>query len=235
MASNPGLRHALQILDHLASAHRGLGFTELKQRLGVQPATASRLLKVLVEERYLEKTNQGTYCVGPRLASIAQRWTGGSAYGPLIEPIVDELAVASGESAAFVEWGAEGITFRAKREMPESYHYMAVGHTNTNPTTNGFGQVALAWHPDALGRFGQTRHRTALRPQLAAIRRKAVHESRDLGLRLCAAVTAPDGALAGVIGISSLRFTMSAADRQRLKQQVRAAADAAIAAIATTP
>ena len=231
MISHPGLRHALEILHHLAGEPRGLSFTELKSRLGVPPTTASRLLKVLIEERFLEKTSWGHYRVGPRLAGIAQRWSGGSAYAVVVEPVVDELATTSGESAAWVEWGPAGITFRAKREMPESYHYMAVGQTNRNPIANGFGQVALAWHPDQLDNFGQPRHRRVLRDELPVIRKRAVHVHRDLGLRLCAAVSDRDGGLAGVIGISSLRFTMPATERQALKLLVRTAAERARAAI----
>lgn len=221
MVSSPGLRHALQILDLLAREPDGLGFTALREALGVAPPTASRLLKVLVEERFAEKSKQGRYRVGARLASIAQRWTGGSPLALALEPLVDELALASGESAAWVEWGPAGITFRAKREMPESYHYMAIGSSNRDPTTNGFGQVALAWHPEELERFGRPREREALRERLSGIRRTTVHEHRDLGLRLCAAVPGADGGLAGVLGISSLHFDMPAARRAQLKRLVR--------------
>ncbi|MDA3962706.1 MAG: helix-turn-helix domain-containing protein [Planctomycetota bacterium] len=220
MASSPGLRHAIAIIELLAQEHQGQSFTTIRDTLGVQAPTASRILKVLLEESCIEKTTTGLYCLGTRMASMAQRFCGGSPLVPLVEPLVEELAQASGESAAYVEWGASGITFRAKQEMPESYHYMAVGHTNGNPLTNGFGQLCLAWFPEELERFGDARQRRDLEPRLATIRSDGYHETEDIGLRIVAPVIDATGRLAGAIGVSSLRFDMSRSDRERLRALV---------------
>ncbi len=71
--SNISLRRGHKILRLLAGRSKGLGFEEIRRRLEVPPATASRLLKAMMTEQLVEQNQaQGRYIAGSALTQLAR-------------------------------------------------------------------------------------------------------------------------------------------------------------------
>lgn len=57
----------LDMIEVLAEEQKGLGVTELANRVGLHKSTAHRLLATLARRNYIEKTEAGTYKIGLKL------------------------------------------------------------------------------------------------------------------------------------------------------------------------
>lgn len=209
--NSPGLRSSLAILARLAD-NGSLPFTRLRREVNLPAATVSRLLKVLAEEGWVAGGGPEPWRPGPAYRAAAWRLAPSADLGVLVQPIVDSLAEATGESAAFVEWGGDGIVFRAKHERSESYHYMDVGRRNRNVLDHPFALTCLAHcDPAAWRRFATAARRMSLDLEkvLTTIHNEGVHVGRDKALRVVAPVRAHDGAFLGAIGIARIGATDS--------------------------
>lgn len=236
----PGLRQALAIVTRISCGDAdGVGFTQLRRELGDLPApTLARLLRVLVEEGWVRKTAAGLYACGSAFSSVAERIVRLLPdSGKIMTPVVQALAETTGESAAYAEWAGRGFVFRAKQEMPESFHYIPVGRVNPDLWVNGFGRVCLAHQPAAtIDRIlkahagADSATAAAQLAGLARIRKLTVwvSEEKDQRTRIVAPVLT-DGGLAGVIGISVPRQALPAAWVTRRRKDVLAAAAKAAA------
>lgn len=210
--SSPGLRRGLQIIDALARDER-LGFTDLRRELDdVSAPTLSRLLKVLVDEGWVIPSSESMpgYRLGPRSLAMAGNALGADDPERRRREAVQQLAEATGESAAWVRWDGRSICFELKHEMPDSYHYMAIGRHNDG-IENGF---VLAAHVAA------GNGTAAQRGQLA---KHAVVEHHDRGLRVVAPVVSA-GQVLGLVGISALVADFTADQRAAIYAAVRQAA-----------
>ncbi len=229
-----GLRKSIAIVGVLANRSGTVSFMEFRRELGLPSATLSRLLKVLIDEGWVLRCENGEYSCGPALIHDAEQIAAANSVGRKLQPIVTRLAHDSGESAAYVEWAGDGFVFRCKEEMADSYHYIDVGTRNLDCIYNGFGVVSVAFQgiqyaqtvvarrvdPDQVGAELE-RH--------AAIRRDRFLLSYDKGTRFLASV----GAKGGVIGISMLPRELSDDSIRRLTHQVRAAAEEAETTLTT--
>jgi IclR family KDG regulon transcriptional repressor len=63
----------LRILEALQGASSGLGLKAICDQTGINKSTAHRFLKHLERERYLLRTEAGTYLIGPRLSQLSAR------------------------------------------------------------------------------------------------------------------------------------------------------------------
>jgi DNA-binding IclR family transcriptional regulator len=232
---------ALAVADVLAAGPRGFG--ELRAGLGGLAApTLSRLLRALVAAGLVTKREDG-YRVGPRLERTARRLVGGLDPAALVEPVLAELAQATGDSAAFYGWHDAGLTLRATCEVPESFHYMPVGQAVPELTQHGFAQAVVAQLPEHERRSCWRRSPVRSRPLAEFIARTAVirrdgyvverGEHRPGVTRVAAAVRqGRDGAVAGSIGVSSL--SRDAEHVRALAAEVARAAATASSLLATT-
>lgn len=236
--NSAGLRQSLKIIQIVAHDSNGIAFSELRRRLdNLAAPTVSRLLKVLISEEWLRKSDEGRYRPGPRLIDTAFGAVGGRNRAALVQPIVERLAQETGQSAAYVELTEAGLLFRAKREMPESFHYINLGSVNAAVTNHGFGLVALAYAPDSLReKFipaeDATPEAATLRQALEAVRQAGFGSYQDKGLRLAVPVRAEThGELLGVIGITLWPRELSPDENANLLDQVRNAAECAARAL----
>lgn len=227
--SAAGLRRSLAILEHLSLRRKGIAFNQLRRLLGdAPPATVSRLLKVLQEEGWVEKSEQGAWVAGPAYVQAGHRLAGGDSIGDRVLPLVADLAQATGETAAFVQWQRDGFVFRAKCEMPDSYHHIGLGLKNRDVTVNGYGTACLAFQNpaavDAYFRDHPAPNRSAerrLRARLADIAAAGFHQSTEKGLRFLAPVFAPpDEVLLGIMGISLLPRPLKRQEQDRYRRAV---------------
>src|SRR5215470_7515885 len=63
----------LRILEALQGSSSGLGLKAICDQTGINKSTAHRFLKHLERERYLLRTEAGTYLIGPRLSQLSAR------------------------------------------------------------------------------------------------------------------------------------------------------------------
>lgn len=221
-SNSPGLRSALAILARLADSG-GLPFTRLRREVNLPAATVSRLLKVLAEEGWVSGGAQEPWRPGPAFRAAAWRLAPRSDLAHLVLPVVEDLAEGTGESAAFVEWGGDGIVFRAKAERPESYHYLGVGERNRGVLEHPFALLCLAHCDEAAVRRYASAARKAgmdLGTLLPQIREAGVHTGMNKGWRIAAPVIAHGGAFLGAIGITHLGNEPEPRQVERFKRLV---------------
>jgi len=95
------LDRAFSLLAAFGATDAALTLTELSKRTGLYKSTVLRLLAALEHGGFIRKLADGQYAIGPqplRLASIYQR---SFQVGHVIEPILKQLSVATGETASF--------------------------------------------------------------------------------------------------------------------------------------
>ncbi len=95
------LDRAFSLLAAFGPTDDRLTMTELSKRTGLYKSTVLRLLAALEHGGFIRKLSDGQYAVGPqplRLASIYQR---SFQVGHVIEPLLKQLSVATGETASY--------------------------------------------------------------------------------------------------------------------------------------
>lgn len=237
------LTRAFTIAELLADGPRSFGAVRTALG-GLAAPTLSRLLRALQTAELLRKDTAG-YRMGPRLERTARRLAGNLDPATLLEPVLVDLAQATSESAAFYTWQGGVVTLRAKREVPESVHYMPVGQQVGELTQHGFAQVIVAALLEHERRACWRRCPIRQRPlaeflaRTAVIRRDGVvierGEHRPGVQRIAAVVRAGrDGAILGSLGVSTL--SRAAPRLQALATEVVQAAATATRLLAlTTP
>lgn len=205
MENSISLRRGLRLLSFL-DGRVPRTFSQMREELGDVPgATLARLIKVLMEEGWVARDENGKYLIGATADRFARHTVGGLEDGELLAPIVEHLAAETGESAAFAQFKDVGFAFKTKREEPSSYHYIALHVINPDLRDNGFGFLCLAHQSEdrirrhvpeeEVGRYVASRKDTAF----------AREDSK--ALRVLAPVFRGEGdrrRFAGVIGVSRL-------------------------------
>ena len=208
-----------------------LPFGILRERSGGLPApTFARLLKALVASGVLMGSRNG-YRLGPRFLGVARGALGGLSEGEHLRPVLDELARASGESAAFYARREGRCVLVAVHEMPDSPRYMPLGGTVPEATRHGFAMAAVM-RADAAAQkaawqacpFRKETAWTTFRDALAEARRAGAVVELGRHKPGILRVAAPVGRR-GSIGVSSARC--EAAHAKTLVPLVVAAAAAA--------
>jgi len=217
----------LVLLESVGRVADGVTFTELRERLGdVAGATVTRVLEPLLEHRYVEKRD-GRYRAGASLGSLARAVTGAASLEERLEPVVRELSVRTGHSAAYFHWDGEWAYVRIACEVGESFHYAAVG-TRSHPATHTFLRPILANLPRRALRGNARGVTEEVREE---IRRTGIDRQEELLRGRIYRITAPvfygdGGKIAGSLGITSLLVRFPAAERRRIEESVREAARA---------
>lgn len=89
----------LALLAAVVDSDRDLTLTELSDVVGLAPSTATRQLASLEAAGMVERAATGAYRAGPTMVRLAHRVVAESPLSRLAQPILDDLAVATGESA----------------------------------------------------------------------------------------------------------------------------------------
>lgn len=240
----PGLRKSLDILYLLSTRKSGLTFNGMRKLLNDSPsATLSRLLKVLIEEKWAEKSRDGTYTVGSVFSKAGYMIMGRKQKYVDIDNIVKDLAKETKESAGYVEWVYHGFVFRCKEEMPDSFHYIDTETLNTEIFTNGFGITCMAYVPDKQIRTFYAEEDADKKVDLneffertKKIRQEGFFISHDYnGIRFVSPVLVREEKIfAGVIGVSLSAKKLSDDKINFLKTKVKEAAEKAADILSAT-
>lgn len=214
--SSPGLRKSLRILTEIGRSDGPISFSTLKEKTGTTNATLTRLLGVLIEERWVIKAPQGGYTCGHELHSVAESVSRKHGVSEHIRRAVEHSAEATGESACFITWEDTYFVIRHKVDMPESFHYMPVGKPNTHPLVNGLGKLLLAHQTESiiedvakLNGLSQAKT-TECFLELIELKKQGFCVSDDYAFRIGVPVF-HKGNVIGVLGISTARRGISEA------------------------
>jgi len=139
-----GLRRGLAVLAGLAARPQGISFKEIRGLLGgVPPTTASRVLKILLDEGWVEKRDE-RYAAGNAFRRAARALAGGLTTGEMLAPVVEALAEETSESAAYFELREDQVVLLAKCDQPDSFHHIEVNRTHRFFTAHAFSHVCIA-------------------------------------------------------------------------------------------
>lgn len=141
------VRRGVAILKSLACSRDRRSFSALQRDCGDLPApTLSRLLKVLVSEGLVERDpSHGMYRLGAAMLELSRMALGSHPRSEVLRPVVESLALETGQSAAFYELDDTGLRIAVKDERPNSCHYMDTGQYNRQTTRHGFWRAVLAF------------------------------------------------------------------------------------------
>lgn len=153
----------LDLLEIVLSEPRNL--TAAAQAAGLTPTTALRHLRALEARGYVTRDDSNTYAAGPTLRRLAAALRDGGPLDRLVaaaQPVLDELAAATGESAYLAIGDGRVATYVATAESERSIRHVGwIGQTVTLEGT----AVGAAFHTP--GRC--TIRVGAVEPDIAAI------------------------------------------------------------------
>jgi DNA-binding IclR family transcriptional regulator len=95
------LDRAFALLGAFGVMDKRLTLTELSRRTGLYKSTVLRLLGALEHGGYIRRTPEGLYSIGPEPLRLAAVYQGSFSVAHVIEPLLGQLSMASGETASF--------------------------------------------------------------------------------------------------------------------------------------
>jgi IclR family transcriptional regulator, acetate operon repressor len=100
-SSGPTIRsveRALRLITAAVEAPDGIGLIEAARLTELAPSTAARILRTLEAARFVSRRDDGTYVAGMELIRLGALQAGESPLLRAVQPHLDHLAIASGES-----------------------------------------------------------------------------------------------------------------------------------------
>ncbi|GAA4909212.1 IclR family transcriptional regulator [Streptomonospora salina] len=237
----PGsVQRALQILIELASGPATI--SELGRRLDVHRTTSLRLLRTLEEERFVRRTDDGRYRIGPRMTGLAQIALEGLDVRAAAAGHLRELGAACGHTVHLAAREGGSMVYLDKVESRHAVRmYSRIGAAAPLHAT-AVGKALLAHMPeserdDLLGeppyeRFtaGTRTTRESLAADLARVAEQgwALDDFEHEEFIHCAAAPVRDasGAVAAAVSVSAPDMVV---DRARLLALVPALTETAAA------
>ena len=213
MAEIQSLARGLKILDILSQAQDGVSITELAELLGVDKASASRLVATLVNYGYAEKDEQTRrFHLGPQVVPLSRSLLARLSLREVAKPFLRQLMERTGECAHLAVPAQGKVLYVDQVESPATLRVNAQVGTMNPLHCTALGKALLAFgdleFPATLEAFTP---RTLTDPgrlrenleQVRACGYAVDDEEFDLGVR-CIAVPVFDfrGKTAGSIGIS---------------------------------
>ncbi len=92
---------ALSLLSAFREGDTALGLTELAARTRLYKSTVLRLLASLEHGRLMQRLADGRYALGAEIARLSGIYAASFSLEPLLMPLLRELVLQTGESAAF--------------------------------------------------------------------------------------------------------------------------------------
>ena len=212
------VRRVFRILE-LVSRHEGLTAKSLARELGVSLSTCYYLIRILIEEGYLERVSpREGYRLGAALSALHERRCGKD-LGSTVEPVLEELAQRTGRHAylgvvsdgmtavSLVKSPAKGSPGSIVRAGHRAAHALAIGKV----LIAGSGAEGVERYVDNFGLEPFT-PRTIVRPEkfrghVEKVRVQGVAtDVEEFEENLCcvaAPIVGKSGAVEGAVGVST--------------------------------
>lgn len=140
------LDRGLQVLDLIADSPNGITVKEITERLGVHRTNVTRLLHTLNHRRYIRRTAQGAYCVGPHLFEMVQH-----AEPPLLAVASSVLQLMADKLGATthltVSDGDDALALKVIEPRTGNYHVSYRPGTKRPLSMGASGYAILATRP----------------------------------------------------------------------------------------
>ncbi|PWK34990.1 IclR family transcriptional regulator [Cupriavidus plantarum] len=195
----------------------------LARRSGMPKPTTLRLARTLAASRFLVQREDGAWRLGPAAALIGSRYQAQFDAHAVIEPVLQELATASGESASFFIYEEDIRSCLMRCEGPQGLRrHVRLGELL--PLDKGSaGKVILA----ALGRPGAT-YESIRERGFCVTRGERSPDAASVSAAVMGATMganiAPQGTVLGSVSISGPALRLTAAKLQKLAPHVLRAA-----------
>jgi IclR family transcriptional regulator, acetate operon repressor len=134
-----------------ASPTEGVGLLEAARSVALAPTTALRILRTLEGSGFVDRRTDGSYIVGAEFLRLAKVHSNADPLDRVVQPILDELAVETGESS-YLAVPVDAAHAVYVRQAPSPH---AVRHVSwlgrTLPRSGTALGAALAGHVDESG------------------------------------------------------------------------------------
>jgi IclR family transcriptional regulator, acetate operon repressor len=216
-----GADRVIAVLTELADHPLGVTLEELAGILNSSKPTVHRALATLRRAGLADLVERGVYVLGDEYLRLAFRNLDGRPETARIQPLLEQLAAAYGETAHYAVLAGTDIVYRAKMDPPQGAVRLTSVIGGRNPASHtAVGKVLLAALPDALDRFRfpleqKTPHTLvtpeALAADLAATRQRGYgtdDQENELGVNCVAIPVHLDGSAlpSGAISVSAVSF-----------------------------
>lgn len=242
-------QRCLDIVELLADAPEGLALSAIGLRLGVPKSATHRFLALLAARGFVRQDAATQhYRLTLKLTALGARFLAGTHLTDAAQPVLDDLAVRSGELARLAVVEGDGLTWVAKaqgalsglRYDPDAGRSVMLPATAsgkawlaTLPEATALGIVTRAGFPDPRANGPRVARTPAqLRRELKATRARGYGEAVDEGAPGVAAVAAavraqarPDAAVIATVSVAGPLARMDAPRRADLGRMVMSAAE----------
>ena len=216
------------ILQFLAGHSAGDSLSAIARAAQAPKSSVVSLLAGMVSAGYLTRDDAGRYQVGPVMVSLAMRIVSGTSLPALVRPVLERLALATGETALAGALAPDGdlATYIEKVESTNPVRYTVPLGEQRELYSSAIGKLLLAYM-DAEQQTKYLKRRAliaftpatitsvrALRVELASIRNAGISETRDERVIGASALAAPvfdaDGMLVAGLVIAGPSDRMAA-------------------------
>ena len=141
---------ALMLLAAFRAGDRSLGLAELAQRTGLVKSTALRLIASLAHFGFLQRMEDGRYCLGPEVARLQPIYLASFSLEAAVMPVLRELVRKTRESGVYHVRQGDGRLCLYRVESPQPIrNHVEVG--DLVPLDRGAGGRVLSAFSGAKG------------------------------------------------------------------------------------
>jgi IclR family acetate operon transcriptional repressor len=210
----------LAVLRVVAEAKGTVGVKEVADALQLPMSTSHRLLDLLLDAGFVQKEKvKRRYAAGAELLRLANLVAHRASPATLVQPLLDELTRATGETALFAAYlpARHSVAYVAKSDSPHSLRFRIDLYEQAPPEwgASGLAILALLPEPEQAALFARARPspvtgrrlaRAAFFERLATVRRDgfAVTEGEKLAdsVGIAVPLTSAAGELAGSLALT---------------------------------
>jgi len=135
----------LLILEALQGSSAGLGLKAICDVTGIHKSTAHRFLKHLERERYLIRTENGAYLIGPRLSQMSARGNHGATLQAVARPILWELWKSTQETVNLAVLDQGTVLYVDVIESPHEFRLSSRVGTRRSLHVTALGKALAAF------------------------------------------------------------------------------------------
>lgn len=137
----------LRILEALQGSSSGLSLKAICDRTGIHKSTAHRFLKHLEGERYLIRTEAGSYLIGPRLSQLSARGNQEATLQAVARPMLWELWKSTQETVNLAVLDQGTVLYVDVIESPHEFRLSSRVGTRRSVHVTALGKALAAFLP----------------------------------------------------------------------------------------
>lgn len=137
----------LRILEALQGSPSGLSLKAICDHTGIHKSTAHRFLKHLEGERYLIRTEAGSYLIGPRLSQLSARGNQEATLQAVARPLLWELWKSTQETVNLAVLDQGTVLYVDVIESPHEFRLSSRVGTRRSVHVTALGKALAAFLP----------------------------------------------------------------------------------------